>query len=144
MHNAAFASQGLGWVYVPFRVAPEHLGEAVRAVRALNLAGLNVTIPHKVAVLEYLDELDESARLIGAVNTIVNKGGRLIGYNTDGAGFLRSLRSDAGTEPRGRSLLLVAREEPHGPSASSWCSRVRPGSTSQTVRTRRRRTWRNT
>lgn len=107
MHNAAFASQGLGWVYVPFRVAPEHLGEAVRAVRALNLAGLNVTIPHKVAVLEYLDELDESARLIGAVNTIVNKGGRLIGYNTDGAGFLRSLRSDAGTEPRGRSLLLV-------------------------------------
>lgn len=107
MHNAAFTALGLAWVYVPFRVAPERLGDAVRAVRALNLAGLNVTIPHKVAVLDFLDELDESARLIGAVNTIVNRDGRLIGYNTDGAGFLRSLRVDAGAEPRGRSVLLL-------------------------------------
>lgn len=107
MHNAALAAQGLGWVYVPFRVSSEHLGDAVRAVRALNSTGLNVTIPHKVGVLDFLDELDESARLIGAVNTIVNRDGRLIGYNTDGAGFLRSMRADAGADPRGRNVLLL-------------------------------------
>lgn len=107
MHNAAFASQGLDWVYVPFRVTPNRLGEAVAAVRAMNLAGLNVTIPHKVNMLGYLDELDQSARLIGAVNTVVNRDGVLVGYNTDGAGFLRSLRLDAQTEPKGRNVLLL-------------------------------------
>lgn len=107
MHNAAFRHQGLDWVYVPYHVSPENLGVAVAAVRAMRISGLNVTIPHKVSIVAHLDDLDQSARLIGAVNTIANHDGTLVGYNTDGAGFLRSLRIDADFEPRGRKVLLL-------------------------------------
>jgi len=91
MHNAAFANAGLDYTYVPFPVSPENLAQAVAAIRALGLAGANVTIPHKVTVMQYLDDIDEGARKIGAVNTIVNNQGRLVGYNTDGQGFIQSL-----------------------------------------------------
>ena len=107
MHNRAFAALGLNFVYVAFHVRPERLPEAVRAVRALDLAGVNVTIPHKVAVMAHLDEVDPAAALIGAVNTVVNRGGRLYGTNTDGAGFVRSLREEAGLEPAGRRFVLL-------------------------------------
>ena len=106
MHNAAFAALGLNWVYVPFAVAPERVGEAMAAVQALDLAGLNVTIPHKMAVLEHLDELGPEAEALQAANTIILREGRLIGRNTDGAGFLRSLR-EIGGEVAGRPVALI-------------------------------------
>jgi shikimate dehydrogenase len=106
MQNAAFAALGLNWVYVPFAVAPERVGEALGALRGLDLAGLNVTIPHKAAVLPYLDELAPGARLLGGANTIVHREGRLVGYSTDGEGFLRSLQ-EAGEEVAGKRVTLI-------------------------------------
>lgn len=106
MHNAAFDNMGLDWRYLPFSVHPDALGDAVRAVRALGLAGVNVTIPHKEKVIAFLDEVNEEARFIGAVNTIVNRGGRLTGYNTDGRGFMRSIE-EMGTAPEGKRILIV-------------------------------------
>ena len=93
MHNAALKALGLDWVYVPFEVAPENAEAAVAAVRALGLVGVNVTVPLKERVLPYLDAVDEAAAQIGSVNTIHSKDGKLHGYSTDGAGFLRSLES---------------------------------------------------
>jgi len=91
MHNAAFKALGLDYCYVPFQVTPEHLRDAVKAIRALNLCGVNVTVPHKEKVLPLLDEIHEEASFIGAVNTIVNRQGKLTGYNTDGKGFIKVL-----------------------------------------------------
>ena len=107
MHNAAFAHSGLDYVYVPFAVRPDHLGSAVAGIRALGLAGVNVTIPHKSAVLEFLDELSPEARLIGAVNTIVNRDGVLTGFNTDAAGFVRSLGEEGGVTPQDKRILIL-------------------------------------
>lgn len=107
MQNAAFQKLGIDACYVPFGVAPESLGDAVRAVRALGLRGLNITVPHKEKVIPFLDELSEEARLIGAVNTIEVNEGRLIGHNTDGRGFLRSLKEDARFNPRGKRFLFI-------------------------------------
>ena len=94
MQNAALEEAGIDAVYVPFHVRPSDLPAAVAALRALHVWGVNVTIPHKEAICSHLDELDEEARLIGAVNTVVNFEGRLVGYNTDGVGLLRSLEED--------------------------------------------------
>jgi shikimate dehydrogenase len=90
LHNAAFEEKELNMCYVAFRV--EDLEAAMAGVRGLNLLGLSVTIPHKVAILSYLDEVDETARRIGSVNTVLHKQGRLIGYNSDGMGAVRALR----------------------------------------------------
>ena len=106
MHNAAFREMGLDYLYVPFRVKPEALGEAIEGMRALNIKGLNVTIPHKVAVLQLLDELDPLAEKIGAVNTIVNDDGLLKGYNTDASGCLQALL-EKGVEPEGKNVVLL-------------------------------------
>jgi shikimate dehydrogenase len=106
MQNAAFAALGLNFVYLPFQVSKADLAAAVAGLRALGLAGVNVTVPHKEAVLPYLDEVAEEARLIGAVNTIVNRGGRLKGYNTDATGFLRAA-VEAGFEPRGAAAVVL-------------------------------------
>lgn len=91
MHNAALSALGLDWVYVPFDVSPDNIREAVNAIRALNLIGVNVTVPLKETVIDYLDEIDPIANAIGSVNTIVNKEGKLYGTSTDGPGFLRDL-----------------------------------------------------
>ena len=107
MHNTAFQHLNLNYCYVPFPVHPDRLGEAVTAIRALGLRGVNVTIPHKQGVIPYLDELSPEARIIGAVNTIVNQEGCLKGYNTDGQGFVRSLKEDGGTEPRDKTVILL-------------------------------------
>lgn len=107
LHNAAFSFLALDYVYVPFAVPPEELERAVRAIRALNLAGVNVTVPHKEKVLPFLDELTPEAELTGAVNTIVPHKGKLVGYNTDGAGFLRALEEAAGFAPEGKRALLL-------------------------------------
>jgi len=106
MHNVAFEKMGLDYLYVPFKVKKQALGEAIEGMRALNVKGLNVTIPHKVAVLPFLDKLDRLAEQIGAVNTIINDDGILTGYNTDGAGFLQALL-ERGVEPEGKSIVLL-------------------------------------
>ncbi|MDY0189408.1 MAG: shikimate dehydrogenase [Desulfuromonas sp.] len=94
MQNAAFAACGIDAVYVPFHVASAGLAAAVAGMRALGVQGINVTIPHKESILPLLDAVDRGAELIGAVNTVINKSGTLVGYNTDGLGLLHSLQSD--------------------------------------------------
>jgi shikimate dehydrogenase len=106
MHNAAFNELGLDYAYLAFRVRVAELAQAIAGMRALNIRGLNVTIPHKVAVIPFLDELDPLADKIGAVNTIVNDGGFLKGYNTDATGFLKALR-DRGFGPAGKRVAIL-------------------------------------
>ncbi len=91
MHNAAFRAQQMNALYGAYDVEPSQLKAALDGLRALGFLGVNVTIPHKEAVMEHLDEIAPTARQMGAVNTIVNRGGRLMGYNTDGWGFISSL-----------------------------------------------------
>lgn len=108
MHNAAFAALGLDWVYVPWPVAPDRLGEAVRGLRALeNFAGANVTVPHKEAILPYLDGLTAEACAVEAVNTIVREADRLTGHTTDGAGLLAALAEALAFQPRGARIVIV-------------------------------------
>ncbi|MDD5131683.1 MAG: shikimate dehydrogenase [bacterium] len=107
MHNAAFKELGLDYVYVAVKVAPEDLAAAIKAIRALDLAGVNITFPHKEAVIPLLDDLSPEAKSIGAVNTIVHCGGRLIGDNTDGKGFIRSLAEDNKIKLKGKKVVLV-------------------------------------
>jgi shikimate dehydrogenase len=106
LHNAAFRACGLDFVYVGFRVKRGEARRALDAVRTLGIRGLSVTIPHKVDVIPHLDAVDPVARSIGSVNTIVNDGGRLTGFSTDGPGALRALAA-AGVEPAGRQILLL-------------------------------------
>ena len=106
VEEAAFRHAGLDWRYLTVLVRPESLGDAMRGLRAMNMRGVNLTIPHKVAVLPFLDSLSPAAGIIGAVNTVVNEGGLLRGENTDGKGMLESLR-DNGCVPEGKSLTLL-------------------------------------
>lgn len=106
MHNAAFAALGLNWAYVPLPVVPDRLSAAVRGLAALGFQGANVTIPHKETVLPYLDEVSQEARFIGAVNTIVIDGDRLIGHNTDVAGFMQALLA-GGFRPEGTRAVVI-------------------------------------
>jgi len=110
IQNAAFRALGLNAVYLPFHVRADSKGAlktAVEAVRALDLLGVNVTIPHKERVVRLLDEVDPHAQDLGAVNTIVNRDGRLFGYNTDGAGYILSLRKETGFRPRGKKIVII-------------------------------------
>jgi shikimate dehydrogenase len=93
--------------YLAYSVKPENLAEAVAGMRALNFIGFNVTIPHKVAIIPYLDQLDETAQEIGAVNTVVNQEGRLIGYNTDGVGYLRSLQEETAFTLKNKTVTII-------------------------------------
>ncbi|OGW78257.1 MAG: shikimate dehydrogenase, partial [Nitrospirae bacterium RIFOXYB2_FULL_43_5] len=106
MHNAAFKHLGLDCCYLTFPVKPEFLRDAVKAVRALNLAGINVTVPHKEKVIPFLDKVDKEAAFIGAVNTIVNQCDKLIGYNTDGRGFM-GLLSESHISVKNKNVLIV-------------------------------------
>ncbi len=105
MIEAAFRHHGLEWRYLTIEVAPRDLGAAVAGMRAMGFRGGNLTIPHKVAVIQYLDGLSAAAELMGAVNCIVRDGERLIGENTDGKGFVQSLR--AVTDPRGKRVVIL-------------------------------------
>ncbi len=107
MQNLALEEMGIDGVYVPFHVSPQDLPTAVAGLRALQVAGVNLTVPHKEAVLPLLDEIDPSARLIGAVNTIVNRRGKLVGYNTDGIGFLRSAQEELGFQAAASRVVLL-------------------------------------
>ena len=104
MIEAAFAHHGLHWRYINMEVTPEDLGAAVRGARAMGFRGFNCSLPHKVTVIAHLDGLGESAAVMGAVNCVVRRGEKLIGENTDGKGFLKSLASVA--DPKGKSVVL--------------------------------------
>ena len=106
MHAAAYEALNLNWSYVPFNVAPEFIPQAVDSIRALNLVGVNVTVPHKAAVIEGLDWIDEAASRISSVNTIHNVDGKLHGYSTDGPGFLDSLTAH-GVTVAGQDFLVL-------------------------------------
>jgi shikimate dehydrogenase len=104
MIEAAYRHHGLNWRYINCEVSPENLKDAVAGARAMGWAGFNCSIPHKVAVIQHLDGLGESAEIIGAVNTIVRRGDRLIGENTDGKGFVKALRDII--DPKNRKVVL--------------------------------------
>lgn len=106
MQNAAFDGLSLPCHYLQFEVHPDHLERAVRGIIPLDIHGLNITLPHKEAVIPYLDELAGTAKQMGAVNTIARRGDALIGHNTDGEGFIRSL-TEAGIDPSGKRVLLL-------------------------------------
>jgi shikimate dehydrogenase len=106
MHNAAFKKLGLDFLYIPFKVKSAELGQAVPGLRALNITGFNVTIPHKVAIIPMLDSLEPLAEKIGAVNTVVNNDGELRGDNTDAAGFLQALL-ERGVKLEGKNAVIL-------------------------------------
>ncbi len=108
MHNEAFRASGLDYCYLPFKVAPERLLDAVGGIRALNIRGVNITVPHKERIIPLLDHLDKEASLIGAVNTVVNKDGKLYGYNTDAKGFIKSLKEEGIMPGRKKVMILGA------------------------------------
>lgn len=107
MHNKTLKRMGLNYCYVPLEVNPENIGKAVEAIRVFDMLGVNVTIPYKEKVIKYLDELSPEAQACKAVNLIKNEAGRLIGYNTDGQGFVNGLQED-GVEVKGTVLVIGA------------------------------------
>lgn len=107
MIEAAFRDLGLNWRYLTLEVIPEGLGAAVAGMRAMHFQGINLTIPHKVEVIKFLDRVAPDAQLMGAVNTVRKEGSELIGENTDGKGFLRSLSVDAGVDPKGKRVVFL-------------------------------------
>lgn len=106
MMEAGYRSVGLNWRYQLFQVKAEYLGEALAGIKAMGFSGLNLTIPHKIAAIPYMSGLSESAELIGAINTIVVKDGRLYGENTDGKGFVRGIRED-GISLEGKTIVIL-------------------------------------
>lgn len=107
MHNAALSEMAINWVYMPLSVAPQHLAEAVAGMKAIGSPGWNLTIPHKLNIIPLLDKVMPEALAVGAVNTVVNRDGQLVGYNTDVVGFLRSAEKE-GFRPTGGEPVLVA------------------------------------
>ncbi len=107
MQEAAFEHLHLNWRYLTIEVYPQDLGAAMLGLRALNMRGINLTIPHKVEVLQYLDEVKQDAALMGAVNTVVRIGDKLVGENTDGKGFMRSLTEDSKVDPKGKNVVVL-------------------------------------
>ena len=121
MHNSNFKEKKLNYVYVPFKVRKEELEEFIKNMRNFNFRGSSVTIPHKVEVMEYLDEIDDTAEKIGAVNTLVNDNGKLYGYNTDYYGAVQALKEKTplkekevfmiGTGGAGRAIVYGLKKE---------------------------------
>jgi len=107
LHNAAFRQAGLDWIFVAFEVAPAGLARAVAGAAALGIEGLSVTMPHKSAVVDLVDDLSPTAAALGAVNTLVRSGAAWVGHNTDGAGFIDSLAAGADFDPAGRTCVVV-------------------------------------
>ena len=136
MHNAAFRACKLPYVYVPFLVRPAALTHAVQSIRALNLVGVNVTVPHKERIVRALDTLSAEAELCGAVNTVVNRNGQLFGDNTDGRGFLQSLHAQ-GFVPRRQEVILIGAG---GSARAVLVSLIRAGCKQVTIINR---TWAN-
>ncbi len=106
LEEAGFAALGLNYRYLTMKVTPEDFDAAMKSLKALNMKGINLTMPHKITVLPYLDEISQAARIIGAVNTIVIRNGKLIGDNTDGKGFVQALEREH-TKPEGKSITIL-------------------------------------
>ena len=106
MEEAAFEACGLNYRYLTMKVTEEDLDVAMKSIRALHMKGMNLTMPHKIRAIPYLDELSEAARIIGAVNTIIVKDGKLFGENTDGKGFVQAL-SNKGITPEGKKVVIL-------------------------------------
>ncbi|MEM2537582.1 MAG: shikimate dehydrogenase [Candidatus Bathyarchaeia archaeon] len=106
MHNAAFRHLKIDVVYVAFNVKENMLEDAVKGMRSFGICGMNVTMPHKTAIIKYLDESDPVANFVGAVNTVLNANGKLLGFNTDGIGALRALEEN-GVKPKGKRVLIL-------------------------------------
>jgi shikimate dehydrogenase len=136
MQNAAFRACKLPYLYVPFLVRPTDLARATQSIRALNLVGVNVTVPHKERVVRHLDTLSPEADLCGAVNTIVNRNGKLFGDNTDGRGFLASLQEQEFSPRRSEVILIGA----GGSARAVLVSLIRSGCKQVTIVNR---TWAN-
>lgn len=132
MQNAAFRARQLPYIYVPFHVRPSDLAKAVHAIRAYNLVGVNVTVPHKERIVRYLDMLSAEADLCGAVNTVVNRDGQLCGDNTDGRGFLVSLQ-ERGFSPHGKEAIVIGAG---GSTRALLVSLIRAGSARITIANR--------
>lgn len=107
IHNRAFEETGVNGVYVAWDIAEEDLPATLDNIRRYQMFGINLSMPYKEKVIPYLDQLTPSASLIGAVNTVIYEDGRLLGHNTDGIGFFRSLAHQAGFEVRGKSLVIL-------------------------------------
>ncbi|MCK2003015.1 shikimate dehydrogenase [[Brevibacterium] frigoritolerans] len=107
IHNDAFEKENIEAVYHHFHVTKEGLNDAVKGMKALGIEGFNITIPHKTSIIPFLDEVDELALAIGAVNTVVNKNGRFIGYNTDGNGFFKSLCDEISSDIKAKKTLVI-------------------------------------
>ena len=106
IHNAAFKARGIDMVYVAFRIREGYIAEAMDSIRVLGLCGISITIPHKVDIIPYLDDVEEAACKVGSVNTVLNKNGRLTGFSTDGRGALRAL-ADYDVNPNGQRILVL-------------------------------------
>ncbi|MFD1449533.1 quinate/shikimate dehydrogenase [Oceanobacillus sojae] len=106
MHNLGYTINGLNYAYLGFDVGPENLKEAVEGMKAMGAAGFNISMPNKIDVIQYLDELDDSAKYAHASNTVVNRDGKLIGYNTDGLGYVKNLE-EHGVQIEGKKITLV-------------------------------------
>lgn len=107
MQNRAFAELGLNYIYVPIEVTKEDLAAVVKGMVKMNYAGFNITKPHKLNIMKYVDELDALAKIIGAVNTVTIQEGRLKGYNTDGTGFVRSLEKEKGFSVENKNVFIL-------------------------------------
>ena len=105
MHNAAFKALKIDYVFLAFKVEVAEVGNAIHGMRALGIHGLNVTMPHKNSVINYMDELDPTAKTISSANTILNKDGKLFGFNTDGVGALNALEQN-GVAVKGKKMML--------------------------------------
>ncbi|AFS78375.1 shikimate 5-dehydrogenase AroE [Gottschalkia acidurici 9a] len=106
IHNYSFKKNGINAKYIALDVSTEDLEDAVKGIKALGIRGCNVTIPHKIDIIKYLDEIDEEAELLGAVNTVKNENGKLIGYNTDGRGFVQVLK-DKNIEIKNKNIAVL-------------------------------------
>lgn len=107
MHNTAFEQMGLNYLYIPFEAKKENFAETIKSLEYFNFVGGNVTSPFKETIIEYLDEIDEKAKIIGAVNTIHIDNGVLKGYNTDGEGFVESLRYEKNVDPKKTRFIVL-------------------------------------
>ena len=119
MHNEAFHRLGLDYVYTAFDVTPEDLGAAAEGLKAIHIAGFNVTMPHKQAILAYADELTPAAEIAQAANTIINRDGKWLAHTTDGIGFMDSLR-DAGEDITGQKMTILG----CGGAATAICAQA--------------------
>jgi shikimate dehydrogenase len=107
MHNHVFNKLAMDYCYLPIEVTPENLGDVFTGLKKINTGGFNVTIPHKITIMEYLDEIDPLAEKIGAVNTIRLENGKTKGYNTDGEGFVQSLEKKGNLKVKGKNIFIL-------------------------------------